>query len=51
MAITKPVQDDIEHWKIEPFSESDKEKIKPTTEESSFATLFPKYCEVYVKEI
>ncbi|KAI7960981.1 hypothetical protein MJO28_001470, partial [Puccinia striiformis f. sp. tritici] len=39
--------DDIEHWKIEPFSESDKEKIKPTTEESSFATLFPKYCEVY----
>ncbi|POW19473.1 hypothetical protein PSHT_04599, partial [Puccinia striiformis] len=32
---------------IEPFSESDKEKIKPTTEESSFATLFPKYCEIY----
>ncbi|KAI7961001.1 hypothetical protein MJO28_001490 [Puccinia striiformis f. sp. tritici] len=43
--------DDIDHWKIEPFAESDKEKIKPFTEESSFATLFPKYREVYLKEI
>ncbi|EFP92888.1 uncharacterized protein PGTG_18806 [Puccinia graminis f. sp. tritici CRL 75-36-700-3] len=42
--------DDIDHWKIEPF-ELEKEKIKPLTEESSFATLFPKYREVYLKEI
>lgn len=42
--------DDIDHWKIEPF-ELEKDKIKPFTEESSFATLFPKYREVYLKEI
>ncbi|KAI7965763.1 hypothetical protein MJO29_001511, partial [Puccinia striiformis f. sp. tritici] len=43
--------DDIDQWKIKPFAESDKEKIKSTTEESSFATLFPKYRKVYLKEI
>ncbi|KAG0144001.1 hypothetical protein CROQUDRAFT_65566 [Cronartium quercuum f. sp. fusiforme G11] len=42
--------DDIDHWKIEPF-EVDKDKFKPFTEESSFATLFPKYREVYLREI
>lgn len=42
--------DDIDHWKIEPF-EIDPTKFKPFTEESSFATLFPKYREVYLREI
>lgn len=42
--------DDIDHWKIEPF-EVDKDTFKPFTEESSFATLFPKYREVYLREI
>ncbi|PJF16478.1 KRR1 small subunit processome component [Paramicrosporidium saccamoebae] len=40
--------DDIDHWKIDPFT---KEEMKgPLTEESSFATLFPKYREGYLRE-
>ncbi|KAH9814392.1 hypothetical protein DFH28DRAFT_971564 [Melampsora americana] len=42
--------EDIDHWKIEPF-EIDSKKFKPFTEESSFATLFPKYREIYLREI
>jgi len=41
--------DDINHWKIEPFSRED--NPHPFIEESSFATLFPKYRENYLKEI
>lgn len=41
--------DDIDHWKIEPFKEG--EMKGPLTEESSFATLFPKYREAYLREI
>ncbi|KAG2207560.1 ribosomal RNA assembly protein mis3 [Mucor mucedo] len=40
--------DDIDHWKIEEFKPEHLEQ--PFTEESSFATLFPKYREAYLKE-
>ncbi|CAG8684758.1 11583_t:CDS:2 [Dentiscutata erythropus] len=41
--------EDIDHWKIEPFARED--NPHSFTEESSFATLFPKYRENYLKEI
>jgi ribosomal RNA assembly protein len=41
--------DDIDHWKIDSFTRED--NPYPFTEESSFATLFPKYRENYLKEI
>ncbi|CAG8663046.1 3887_t:CDS:2, partial [Acaulospora morrowiae] len=41
--------EDIDHWKIEPFTQED--NPLPFTEESSFATLFPKYRENYLKEV
>lgn len=44
--------DDIDHWAILPFeAEVDPKKHTPFLEESSFATLFPKYREVYLREI
>jgi ribosomal RNA assembly protein len=44
--------DDIDHWAILPFeAEVDGKKHLPFLEESSFATLFPKYREVYLREI
>ncbi|KAH8552876.1 KRR1 small subunit processome component [Umbelopsis sp. PMI_123] len=41
--------DDIDHWKIEEFKPEDNQFS--FTEESSFATLFPKYRENYLKEV
>ncbi|ORX53120.1 ribosomal RNA assembly protein mis3 [Hesseltinella vesiculosa] len=41
--------DDIDHWKIEEFTAEDNKQ--PFLEESSFATLFPKYRENYLREI
>jgi len=40
--------DGIEHWKVEPFEKG--EMKGSLLEESSFATLFPKYREAYLKE-
>jgi len=41
--------DDIDHWKVEEFKPE--YNPAPFTEESSFATLFPKYRENYLKEV
>ncbi|UZJ57165.1 hypothetical protein CBS101457_006485 [Exobasidium rhododendri] len=41
--------DEVNHWDIVKLSEED--KIKPFTQESSFATLFPKYREHYLKSV
>lgn len=42
--------DDIDHWKVDAFKPED--NIGGNfTEESSFATLFPKYREAYLREI
>ncbi|KND02448.1 ribosomal RNA assembly protein KRR1 [Spizellomyces punctatus DAOM BR117] len=41
--------DDIDHWKIEEFKPTD--NTAPFLEESSFATLFPKYREAYLREV
>ena len=41
--------ENIDHWKIDSFQKG--EMKQPLTEESSFATLFPKYREKYLQEI
>ncbi|KAJ3229559.1 Ribosomal RNA assembly protein mis3 [Chytriomyces hyalinus] len=44
--------DDIDKWAIQPFDyETEGKNIPAFLEESSFATLFPKYRENYLKEI
>ncbi|KAJ6567346.1 ribosomal RNA assembly protein mis3 [Mycena vulgaris] len=43
--------DDIDHWKVDPFVREDYQAAKPFLEESSFATLFPKYREKYLREV
>ncbi|KAK1443774.1 ribosomal RNA assembly krr1 [Babesia gibsoni] len=46
----KPWDDEsIDHWKIEPYLEED--NAPPLLEESSFATLFPKYREKYLQSV
>ena len=41
--------DTIDHWKVEEFKEED--NPRPLLEESSFATLFPKYREKYLQQV
>ncbi|KAL5459906.1 hypothetical protein EMCRGX_G033296 [Ephydatia muelleri] len=41
--------DTIDHWKIDQFKPED--NPHPFTEESSFATLFPKYREKYLQQV
>lgn len=38
-------------WKVEPFLPPEKKDHRPLLEESSFATLFPKYRETYLREV
>ena len=42
--------DDIDHWAIAPFTDADNLGGR-FLEESSFATLFPKYREAYLREV
>lgn len=48
----KPWDDgSVDKWKVEPFTPEDLKSGEPFLEESSFATLFPKYREKYLREI
>ncbi|KAF7313375.1 90S preribosome/SSU processome component KRR1 [Mycena chlorophos] len=38
-------------WKVDPFTREDYIAARPFSEESSFATLFPKYREKYLREV
>ncbi|KAJ4460282.1 putative ribosomal RNA assembly protein [Paratrimastix pyriformis] len=40
--------DDVDHWKVEPFKPED--NPSHLLEESSFATLFPQYRELYLRQ-
>jgi len=42
---------DIDKWKIDEFKPEDNASGLPFAEESSFMTLFPKYREVYLKQV
>ncbi|WVQ83985.1 hypothetical protein IAT38_006130 [Cryptococcus sp. DSM 104549] len=43
--------EDIDHWEITPFNAPLPEEHRPFLEESSFALLFPKYREAYLRSI
>lgn len=43
--------EDIDHWKIDSWGEEDKIPGGHLLEESSFATLFPKYREAYLRQV
>lgn len=41
----------INHWQVDNWTEDDDQRVKSFVEESSFATLFPKYREKYLREV
>lgn len=41
--------ENIDHWKIDTFTPE--QSPGPLLEESSFATLFPRYRELYIREV
>jgi len=45
--------EDVDHWKVTEWSEQDSERLPGghLLEESSFATLFPKYRETYLRQV
>lgn len=43
--------EDVDHWKIEPMLAPDASSHTPFLEESSFALLFPKYREPYLRSV
>lgn len=43
--------ENINHWQVDNWTEDDDQRIKSFAEESSFATLFPKYREKYLREV
>ncbi|WOO77829.1 KRR1 small subunit processome component [Vanrija pseudolonga] len=43
--------DDIDHWKVDAFTKPEDKDHKPFLEESSFALLFPKYREPYLRSV
>ncbi|KAL1408456.1 ribosomal RNA assembly protein krr1 [Vanrija albida] len=43
--------DDIDHWKVDAFAKPDDKEHRPFLEESSFALLFPKYREPYLRSV
>lgn len=43
--------DDIEHWKIDPYTKEHAKESGQFLEESKFVTLFPKYREHYLRDV
>jgi ribosomal RNA assembly protein len=42
--------DQVDHWRLDPWTDQDNTATLPFSEESSFSTLFPQYREQYLRE-